>query len=138
MAGHKLISHGCWNVPFAPPQAKPDGAPEHADVKILGEVAAYCTMENVQDYTLSARRATEPMYALVVISSVRPAPQSENAHVYMVEKVHPVLSTDMESPRPTLRRLARFARTHPHQVDSRSRPGPHQISATPRGSRNRQ
>ena len=31
--GHKLISRGCWNVPFEPPQAKPDGVPEHADGK---------------------------------------------------------------------------------------------------------
>ena len=41
--GRKLVSRGCWAVPFEPPQAKPDGAPEHADVHILGEVASYCT-----------------------------------------------------------------------------------------------
>ena len=47
--GHKIISRGCWNVPFMAPQKSSDGAPEHADVKVLGEVASYCTMENVQD-----------------------------------------------------------------------------------------
>lgn len=120
--GHKLISRGCWNVPFGPPQAKADGAPEHADVKISGEVASYCTMETVQDYTLTARRATEPMYALIVISSVRKVPQSENAHVYMVEKVHPVCSTDMELLRMTLRRLARFAMTASSSTASQSTP----------------
>ena len=33
-----------------------DGAPEHADLKIVGEVASYCTMENVQDGTLTSHR----------------------------------------------------------------------------------
>ena len=66
-------------------------------------------MENVQDYTLTARRATEPMYALIVISGVRLVPKSDNEHVYMVEKVHPVNPADVESLRPLLRRLARFA-----------------------------
>ena len=107
--GHKLIRKGCWNVPFGTPRVKADGAPEHADVKILGEVASYCTMETVQDYTLAARRATEPLYALIVISGVRQAPGSNNAHVYMVEKVQPVSPADVETLRPLLRRLTRFA-----------------------------
>ena len=47
--GHKLISKGCWNVPFDEPQSRAEGAPEHADTKILGGVVSYCTMENVQD-----------------------------------------------------------------------------------------
>ena len=49
--GYKLVSKGCWNVPFELSSPPPNGAPEHADVSILGETASYCTMENVQDYT---------------------------------------------------------------------------------------
>ncbi len=109
--GYKLISRGCWNVPFEPAQNKADGAPEHADVRILGEVASYCTMENVQDYTLTARRPTEPMYALIVISGVRQISENNDAHAYMVEKVQPVSPADVESLRPLLRRLTRFAIT---------------------------
>ena len=52
-------------------------------------------MENVQYYTLSARRPNEPMYALIIISSVREAPEGGNALIYMVEKVAPVSSADV-------------------------------------------
>ena len=120
--GHKLISKGCWNVPFLTSQEKDDGAPEHADVKILGEVASYCTMENVQDYTLSTRRATEPMYALIVISGVRQAPEGNNAHVYMVEKVQPVSAADVEKLRPLLALLSGFAVTASSSVATPATP----------------
>ena len=109
--GHKLISKGCWNVPFEMPSVRTDGAPEHADTKIRGELASYCTMENVQDYTLSARRPNEPMYALIVISSVRNASEGENAHIYMVEKVSPVTPADIVALRLVLNKLSAFAKT---------------------------
>ena len=109
--GHKLISKGCWNVPFEMPIANAEDAPEHADTKIIGEVASYCTMENVQDYTLSARRPNEPMYALIVTSSIRNAPEGDNAHVCMVEKVAPVSPADIVTLRPVLERLSAFAKT---------------------------
>ena len=66
-------------------------------------------MENVQDYTLTARRPTEPMYALIVIFGDRSLPRSDNGHVYMVEKVQPVTPADIEHLLPLLRRLSRFA-----------------------------
>ena len=81
--GHKLISKGCWNVPFEMLPDNAEDGPEHIDTKIIGEAASYCTMENVQDYTLSARRPNEPMYALIVISSIRDAPGGDNAHIYI-------------------------------------------------------
>ena len=87
-----------------------DGAPEHADTKILGEVASYCTMENVQDYTLTARRPSEAMYALIVISDVREMPGDNNAHIYMVDKVHALSPTDIATLRPLLKRLSMFAK----------------------------
>ena len=108
--GYKLISKGCWNVPFEMPSVKPDGAPEHADAKIVGEVASYCTMENVQDYTLTARRPTEPMYALIIISSVRDAPGDDSEHIYMVEKVAPVLLETVPTILQILKRLSMFAK----------------------------
>ena len=68
-------------------------------------------MENVQDYTLSARRPNEAMYALIVISSIRDAPGVDNAHIYMVEKVAPVKPADIATLRPNLKRLSLFAKT---------------------------
>ena len=109
--GHKVVSKGCWNVPFDEPESRDADAPEHADTKILGEVASYCTMENVQDYTLTGRRASEPVYALLLISSVRAAAEGGGAYNYMVDKVHPLTKAEVGEVRPLLRRLARFAKT---------------------------
>ena len=85
--GHKLVSKECWNVPFADGPKKQDGAPEHADKKIIGELASYCTLNNVQDYTLTTRRAKDAVYALIVISSMHEAPGGTPHQVYMVDKV---------------------------------------------------
>ena len=62
------------------------------------------------------------MYALIIISSVRQVPQNENAHVYMVEKVHPVTRADVESLRPLLRRLTRFAISASRSTATQSTP----------------
>ena len=97
-------------MPFEMSSPKLDGAPEHADIKIVGEVASYCTMENVQDYTLTARRPTEPMYALIIISSVRKAPGVDNGHIYMVDKVAAVSLADVLTILQILKRLSMFAK----------------------------
>ena len=79
-------------------------------------------MENMQDYTLAARRGTEPLYALIVISGVRQAPGSNTAHVYMVEKVQPVNRAEVEMLRPLRRRLARFAMSASRSTATQSSP----------------
>ena len=71
----------------------------------------YCTMAHVQDYTLTARQANEPFYALIIISSMREAPEGNDAHIYMVEKVQPVSSEDVARLRPLLKRLSMFSKT---------------------------
>ena len=120
--GHKLISKGCWNVPFDEPQSRAEGAPEHADTKILGGVVSYCTMENVQDYTLSGRRPNEPVYALLVISSVRAAAEGGDAYNYMVDKVHPLTKAEVGEIRPLLRRLGWLAMTSSSAAGTQSSP----------------
>jgi hypothetical protein len=106
--GHKLISQDCWNVPFEEMMTKEEGAPEHADKKICGEVASYCTMNNVQDYTLTGRRPKEAVYALIIISSVHEA--STGVHrTYMVDKVNIINQPDsIPTLRSLLRKLARI------------------------------
>ena len=120
--GHKLVSKGCWDVHFEEPLSRADGTPKHADTKILGEVASYCTMENVQDYTLTGRKPNEPIYALIVISSVREAPEGNNSLIYMVDKVHPLPQADIGEVRALLRRLARFAMTSSSTAGTPSSP----------------
>jgi hypothetical protein len=105
--GHKIVSKSCWNVPFEEPVIKDDGAPEHTDQKAPGELASYCTMQNVQDYTLTSRKPTEPVYALVVISSVH---EAKDVRTYMLDKVCVIDKPDsIPSIRLLLQTLARLS-----------------------------
>ena len=105
--GTKLISKGVWNVPFEEVTEQEDGAPEHADKKILGELASYCTNENVQDYTLTGRNPKEPVYAMIIISSVQ---EASEGLTYMVDKLntHMIDKDNIETIRSLFRKLARI------------------------------
>ena len=85
-----------------------DGAPEHSGKKIIGELASYCTNENVQDYTLTGRKPKEAVYAMIIISSVQ---EVSGVTTYMVDKVntHMIDKSNMPSMRSLLRKLARIA-----------------------------
>ena len=87
-----------------------DGAPEHADKKIPRELASYCSNENVQDYTLTGRNPKEPVYALILISSVQ---EASGFNTLMVDKVntHIVCKDNMATMRSLLRKLARISST---------------------------
>lgn len=110
--GNKLVSKEIWNIPFFDPaedgRHPESGAPEHADKKIIGELASYCTNDNVQDYTLTSRRPKEPVYAVVIISSVQ---EVSGVITYMVDKVntHMIDSSTISSVRSLFRKLARIA-----------------------------
>jgi len=65
-----------------------EGAPEHASKMIDGQVASFCTMNNVQYYSLSPPpRSKEPVYAIVVISNVS---IHNGKLMYMIDKVEKV------------------------------------------------
>ena len=106
--GSKLISKGGWNVPFQEVTTQDDGAPEHADKKIPGELASYCTVENVQDYTLTGRNPKEPVYAMIIISGVQ---EASGENTYMVDKVntHTVDKNNIPTIRSLLRKLAKIS-----------------------------
>jgi hypothetical protein len=84
------------------------GAPEHAAKRISGELASYCTNDNVQDYTLTSRRPKEPVYAVVIIPSVQ---EVSGVTTYMVDKVntHMIDSGNISSVRSLFRKLTRIA-----------------------------
>ena len=115
--GNKLVSKEVWNIPFfdATEDGKVEfcGAPEHADKKINGELASYCTAENVQDYTLTSRNPKEPVYAVIIISSVQ---EVSGVTTYMVDKVNTrmVDSSNISTVRSLFRKLARI----PHASES--------------------
>ena len=102
--GHKLVSDGCGNVPFGDSigEGKEEGAPEHADCKIKGELASYCTALTVQDYTLTGRKSSDPVYAVIIVSGVNHA---AGRNTYMVDKVDTNIID--KSNVPTLRNLLR-------------------------------
>ena len=83
-SGHRIVSKEVWNIPFDLLLDRQESAPEHASRIIDGQVASYCTMDNVQYYTLSSTRAKEPVYAIVVISSVS---KHDGKIMYMIDKV---------------------------------------------------
>ena len=97
--GTKLVSKEIWNIPFHDAteggMTPEDGAPEHSDKKIIGELASYCTNENVQDYTLTGRKPKEAVYAMIIISSVQ---EVSGVPTYMVDKVNTRLTDKSNMP----------------------------------------
>ena len=83
-SGHRIASRQCWNVPFETSTTSAIGNPEHTDTKLEGELASYCTMSNVQCYTLSSREGKKPVYAMVVVAN---AYDGTRGITYMVDKV---------------------------------------------------
>jgi hypothetical protein len=120
--GHKLVSKGCWNVPFEMPATQEEGAPEHADKKVLGNIASYCTMENVQDYTLTGRKPGEAVYALIVISSVHEDSGDSARLTYMVDKVEVKNGEDIPTIRALLRKLTQIFTTEACKQNPNSTP----------------
>ena len=106
--GNKLVSKEIWNIPFFDVVLPECDAPEHADKRIIGELASYCTNDNVQDYTLTSRKPKEPVYAMVIISSVQ---EVSGVTTYMVDKVntHMIDSSNISSVRSLFRKLARIS-----------------------------
>ena len=95
-------------MPFEEVMTKEDGAPEHADKKILRELASYCTNDNVQDFTLTERNPKEPVYALIIISSVQ---NTSGINTYMVDKgsTHMITKDNVPTTCSLLRKLARIS-----------------------------
>ena len=82
--GHRIVSNKVWNIPFDLVLDRDAGAPDHADRMAVGEFASFCTMDNVQYYSLSPTRGKEPIYAIVMISSVS---MNKDQRMYMIDKV---------------------------------------------------
>ena len=108
--GTKLISKGGWNVPFEEVTTKENDAPEHADKRIQGELASYCNNDNVQDYTLTGSNPKEPVYAMIIISTIQ---EAAGINTFMVDKVntHMVSKDNMPTILSFLRKLARSSST---------------------------
>ena len=62
-AGHRIATTKTWNVPFEEDFNQDDGAPARADVELNARFVSYCTMSNVQYFTLASRKTNLPTYA---------------------------------------------------------------------------
>ena len=63
-------------------------------------------MDNVQDYTLTSRKPTEPFHALIVLSSVHEIAEGNPDHRCVIDKAHPLNKEDILAIRQLLRSLA--------------------------------
>ena len=108
--GHRIVSSEIWNIPFPEPAADAEeGAPEHSDAKLGAECISYCTMQNVQSFTMSSRAGKEPYYALIVVSSAH-VTESSGFITFMVDKVQPIQSADVPAYRKTLVKLSAISK----------------------------
>ena len=120
--GHKLISKDCWHVPFEPPTKKDERAPEHAYKRVLGDIASYCTKDNVQDYTLTGRKPKEAVYAVIAISNVHDNPGDCTRLTYMVDKVDRQAEGDIPTIRALLHKLMQIFTVGPGKEKLNSTP----------------
>ena len=92
---HRIVSKEIWNIPFRGAAEPADGgAPEHADKRATGEFASFCTMDNVQYFSLSPTCGKEPVYAIVLISN---AVENGAKTMYMIDKVAKIEDKSMRS-----------------------------------------
>ena len=91
-AGHRIATSTTWNVPFGDNVKQDDGAPEHTDSMLDARFVSYCTMSNVQHFTLSSRKAKQPTYAMVILGSSH---VSEGITNFMMNKVQLLTSDDI-------------------------------------------
>ena len=106
-AGHRIATAKTWNIPFDPSLVLGDGAPEHADTELNAQFISYCTMSNVQNYTLTSRKAHQPTYAMVVLGSSH---VTEGVTTFMMNKVQPLASADVAATQKLFGKLSLLAK----------------------------
>ena len=90
--GHRIVSKEIWNIPFRGAAEQAGGSA--ADKKAAGEFASFCTMDNVQYYSLSPTCGKEPVYAIVLISN---AFETDAKTMYMIDKVAKIADKSLRS-----------------------------------------
>ena len=114
--GHRIASRQCWNIPFETPTKSDGDGPTHADKQLEGEITSYCTMSNVQWYTLSSREAKKPVYAMVVVAS---ACEKTHGITYMVDKVKTLNEDNVEMVKSVMEKLYHlFLRVEPNKSEA--------------------
>ena len=102
-AGHRIATTQTWNVPFEEGFKQDHGAPEHADSELNALYISYCTMSNVQYFTLASHKAKQPTYAMVVLGSSHVPNGITN---FMVNKVQLLTSDDIADTRKLFSKLS--------------------------------
>ena len=70
--------------------------------KLQAKFVAYCTSNNVKNFTLSSRKAKQPVYAMALVAS---AYASGAETTFMMDKVHIINEADLASVCTVLRKL---------------------------------
>ena len=116
-AGHRIATSKVWNIPFEANHKQDDGAPEHADSEVNARFISYCTMNNVQYFTLSSRKANQATYAVVLLGSSH---ISEGITNFMMNKAQLVESDDMPNTRKLFETLSFLCKTAGNNMDASS------------------
>ena len=90
--GHRIATAKTWNVPFLGVAPQGEGPP-HTDIELNAQFISYCTMNNVQYFTLSSRKPQQPVYAMVVVGS---AHVTNKVTTFMINKVQIIAAADVD------------------------------------------
>ena len=108
--GHRMETTSVWNIPFEGVAEDETGdRPAHASAELENtQLIAYCTMSNMQFFTLASRRPREAVYAMVVLSSSHNLSSGETK--FMVSKVQQLKPEELVSARHLFRKLWTLSR----------------------------
>ena len=113
---HRIATVKTWNVPFLGEAAQGE-APPHTDIELKARFVSYCTMSNVQYFTLSSRKSQQPVYAMVVVGSAHLA---DNVTTFMINKVQIVDPADVQSICKVFGKLSMLSKSRCHDATPRS------------------
>ena len=115
--GHRIVTAKPWNIPFEN-QEVADREPEiplYANEELTAQFVSYCTMNSVQYFTLSSRKAQQPVYAIVVVGSAHVA---NKVTTFMMNKVQTMAVEDVESTRQIFAKLCVLSKRIAQEVTS--------------------
>jgi hypothetical protein len=136
--GHRIATEKTWNVPFENQEAPEVKAemPPYANDELSAQFISYCTMNNVQCFTLSSRKARQPVYAIVVVGSAHVA---NKVTTFMMNKVQTIAVEDVEHIRTVFgklcvlsKKIARDVTPGAAKTPRSETPSPYQASKTRR------
>jgi hypothetical protein len=128
--GHRIVTAKPWNIPFENQEVadREPEIPQYANEELTAQFVSYCTMNNVQYFTLSSRKAQQPVYAIVVVGSAHVA---NKVTTFMMNKVQTMAVEDVEPTRQIFAKLCVLSKRIAQEVTSPAAKMPWSEALTP-------